>query len=354
LIPNRSTSFAEADRERAHDQVGRQERETDLQRGVAEHELEVEGREEEPGEHGRGPEDADDVRGRDAAQPEDPERHERRADTRLDPDEEGQQHRRGGEQTERLARGPALVVAVHDRVDGQHQRPGHGDRAGDVEPPARDRPAVGREQPQAEGVDENADRDVDEKDPVPAEKVRQHPAEEHADAPAACHHEAEDAHRLGPVGRLREEVHDQRERDRRDNRTAEALDRTRRDQEPLRRGQAAGDRGQGEERDPDQEQSPVAEQIAEAAAEQEEAAERQQVGVDHPGERRRREPEVLPNRRQRDVHDRRVENDHQVAQAQDDQREPAGASIHRHQSLPPKSVRLVIRPAGLAELIGRR
>jgi hypothetical protein len=30
------------------------------------------------------------------------------------------------------------------------------------------------------------------------------------------------------------------------------------------------------------------------------------------------EPEVLPDRRQRDVHDRRVEDDHQIAAAEDD------------------------------------
>ena len=68
----------EADRERAHDQVGRQEREADLQRAVPEHELQVEGGEEEPGEHRGRPEDADDVRRRHVAQLEDAERHERR------------------------------------------------------------------------------------------------------------------------------------------------------------------------------------------------------------------------------------------------------------------------------------
>ena len=57
-----------------------QERETDLERAVAEHELEVEGGEEEPGEHRGGPEDADAVRGRHVAQPEEAERHERRLD----------------------------------------------------------------------------------------------------------------------------------------------------------------------------------------------------------------------------------------------------------------------------------
>ena len=67
-----------------------------------------------------------------------------------------------------------------------------------------------------------------------------------------------------------------------------------------------------EERDADQEQPPVAEQVAEPAAQQQEAAEGQQVGVHDPGERGLGEAEVVPDRRQRDVHDRRVEHDHQV------------------------------------------
>ena len=41
----------EAERERAHDQVGGQEGEARPERAVAKHELEVEGGEEEPGEH---------------------------------------------------------------------------------------------------------------------------------------------------------------------------------------------------------------------------------------------------------------------------------------------------------------
>ena len=86
----------EADRESTHDQVRGQEGETDLQRAVAEHELEVERGEEEPGEHRRRPEDADDVRGRDVAQPEEAQRHERRANASLDGEEEHQQRRRGG------------------------------------------------------------------------------------------------------------------------------------------------------------------------------------------------------------------------------------------------------------------
>ena len=78
-----------------------------------------------------------------------------------------------------------------------------------------------------------------------------------------------------------------------------------------------------ERHDAAQEDPLVAEQVAEPAGQQQEAAERQQVGVDDPGQRRLGEAEVGLDRRQRDVHDARVEHDHQVAQAQHVERQPA-------------------------------
>ena len=119
---------------------------------------------------------------------------------------------------------------------------------------------------------------------MPVQRVRQDAAEEHADRPAAGGDEPEDAHRLRALGGLREEGHDQRERDRRDHRAAQPLDRPRSDEEGLCRRQAAGERGEREERDSDQEQAPLAEEIPEPAAQQQEATEGQQVGVHDPRE----------------------------------------------------------------------
>ena len=169
---------------------------------------------------------------------------------------------------------------------------------------------------------------------MPVERARQHAAEQHADAAAARHDEPEHAHRLRAVGRLGEEHHDQRERDRRDDGAAEPLHGARGDQHSLRARQAAGERRQREERDAEQEEPAVAEQVAEPAAEQQEAAEREDVGVHDPRERRLREAEIGADRRERDVHDRGVEDDHQIAEAQHIEREPAGAGCHgRHLSL---------------------
>ena len=94
----------EADREDAHDHVAGQEGEPDLERAVAEHELEVERREEEPREHRSRPEDADarsttaTLRSRKRPSGTSGERT-----ARLDGEEDRQQrHARRAEQAERL------------------------------------------------------------------------------------------------------------------------------------------------------------------------------------------------------------------------------------------------------------
>src|SRR5438093_989234 len=82
-------------------------------------------------------------------------------------------------------------------------------------------------------------------------------AAKHAQAAASRADEAVDAHRLGAVRGFAEEIHDERQRDRRDHRAAEPLYRPRGDQYALRRRDPAGERGDGEERHTEQEQAPL-------------------------------------------------------------------------------------------------
>ena len=257
--------------------------------------------------------------------PEEPERHQGRAHPQLDREEQRQQRGRDREHPERPGGRPTVLVSVHDGVDGEHQRGRHDQRARDVEPSRCRRAARGGQQAQREEEDRDTDGQVDEEDPVPAERVGEDAAEQDADRPAARRDEAEHAHRLRPLGRLGEDRHHQRKRDRRHDRAADPLHRPRRDEHALRGREAADERGRREERDPRQEQAAVAEEVAEPPAQQQEAAERQQVGVHDPRERRLGEPEILADRGKRDADDRHVEDDHQVAQAQDEERQPAGA-----------------------------
>ena len=117
------------------------------------------------------------------------------------------------------------------------------------------------------------------------------------------------------------------------------------------------DRRDREERDPDQEQAPVAVEVAEPPAEQQEAAEGEQIGVHDPGERGLREAEVLPDRRQRDVHDRRVEDDHQRRRGRGRTSANQRVRLFMVMSFGFLSLRAStwfrrVRPAGARELIG--
>ena len=79
---------------------------------------------------------------------------------------------------------------------------------------------------------------------------------------------------------------------------------------------------------PDEEDAPLADQVADPPGEQQQAAEGDQVGVDDPGEVALGEAEAVLDRGQGDVHDRRVEDDHQHPPAEDVEGQPAAAVCH--------------------------
>ena len=88
--------------------------------------------------------------------------------------------------------------------------------------------------------------------------------------------------RLVALRALGERRREDRERRRCDQRAAEALDRARRDQQVVGVREAAGERGDHEQRQPEHEQPAAPEQVGHAAAEQEEPAERQGVRTGDP------------------------------------------------------------------------
>jgi hypothetical protein len=78
----------------------------------------------------------------------------------------------------------------------------------------------------------------------------------------------------------------------------------------------------------------VAVEIAQTPAEQKEAAIGEEIRVHDPREGGLGKAEILANRRQRDVHDRHVEHDHQAAEAEHVEGKPAGAIVgDRHRCL---------------------
>lgn len=81
----------------------------------------------------------------------------------------------------------------------------------------------------------------------------------------------------------------------------------------------------GQKRRPDQaghERHLTAEQVSQLAAQKQQAAERQRVRGDHPLPVHDGEPQIALRGRQRDVHDRRVEHDHELRQSDHPQDQP--------------------------------
>src|SRR4029079_54340 len=102
----------------------------------------------------------------------------------------------------------------------------------------------------------------------------------------------------------------------------QALDEPGDDQGGPVRADAADERREREHGQADKEHPSPADEISEASGEEEDAAEGDEVSVDDPGEARLAEAEVALDSRERDIHDRRIEHDHERPGAQDFTGEP--------------------------------
>ena len=149
-------------------------------------------------------------------------------------------------------------------------------------------------------------------------------AEQHADGGAASGSRPPEAERDVALAALAERRHQQREAGRREERPAETFDRAEADERARRPGEAAEGGAEREQHDAGNEDPAPAEEIGEAAAEEQEAAEDDGVRADHPLEARLREMQVGLDRRERDVHDRHVENDHELGGDDEGQSGPTG------------------------------
>ena len=258
----------------------------------------------------------------------DPEAHQRIRMAELPADEAGE-HRRGEpEERQGLAREPALLPGLGDRIDQRREASGHQHGAREVEPPDVRVAAL----PQEEGCDHERGhtyRDVDEEDPLPAERVGQDTSEEYAGHGTEAADGSPGTERDVALTPLYERRRQDRQRCRRDDRRAQALDGAGRDQRfvgPRHPGQQRGDREHG---DPAEEDPPSTEDVGGPTAQEQEAAEDESVGTDHPLEIALREPEVHLDRGQRHVHDRDVEDDHELNDAQERQGQPRTAGGSR-------------------------
>ena len=325
MAPKRPTSRAVIPSDRAPDghRPG-QERRPGLQGAEVAHVLEVEGAEEEGRVHGRDQEPTHDARADQPAQTQDAQGHDRVCHPGLEGQEGGHQHGGDRSEAEHLARAPAMAGGLHDRVDRGHQRAGDQDRAQPVHA-AAEQCGVARDQQLPEHRGERADGQVDKEDPVPVDGLGERAAGQQAQRAAGYGDEHVGAHGPGAVSRRREFGDDDGQDDRGLHGGADALDEACGDEHALVGRDSAQGRGHGEQRDPAEKDALSPEQVTEAAGEQQEAAERDQEGVDDPGQIALGEVEITLDRGQRHVHDRRVEHDHELGQADDHEGQPAAA-----------------------------
>ena len=164
-------------------------------------------------------------------------------------------------------------------------------------------------------------------------------ADDEPDGAAADRDRGPDAERLRPLRAVGEGRRDDRERCRRDERGAESLQRAEADQHPGARREPVEQRGAREDDEAEQEEPLAPEQVPDAAAEKQEAAEDERVGVHDPLEVRLGEVEVFLDRGQRDVHDRRVEHDHELGEADEHEDDPGVRRVTGH-ATPSESGRL--------------
>jgi hypothetical protein len=124
-------------------------------------------------------------------------------------DERRDQGDRDRAEDERARRAPAVVGdGDDDRVDKHHQRTRDEYDAGDVGATVKAEAAVRLHQSHDEQGGENADREVDEEDPVPVERLGDHSAGQQADRTASGGNEPERADGLGELVRLGEHAED--------------------------------------------------------------------------------------------------------------------------------------------------
>ena len=238
----------------------------------------------------------------------------------LEQDEHGEEHRRHAEQSkdERIA--PAVFVRLDQAVRQREQRDRRCHESGQVEPLLGRVPRLVDEDPRREDA-EDSDRDVDVEDPAPVDVLGDRAADERAERERHRGYAGPDSDRSPALPRW-ERGGDDRQRRRVHQRCAHTLHDARADQHAGAVREPAEERRRGEDHEPGDEDAPAAEHVGELAAGEEQHSERQGVAVDDPFELGDRDAEIRTNRRQRDVHDRVVQHDHEQAERDGEQRPP--------------------------------
>ncbi|MEZ5137592.1 MAG: hypothetical protein R2711_02070 [Acidimicrobiales bacterium] len=266
-----------------HHEGHRQLEQAGLQRRVPEDQLEVLGHEEERAEHGEERQGHAARGDAEAAVAEQTEVEHRVASPVLPHGEQHEGDRGQGERAERLARGPALVGALDDRVHERHEPDDAEQGAQEVEGLLVGVLRAGYEgSAQDEGGDDHGH--VHEEHRAPVEVLEQEARRHRADGGAATRDAGPHGDGLGPlVGG--EDVGEDRQRRGHHEGRGDAHDRPGGDDHPGGVGRGGEDGAAEEDDEAGLEGALAAEAVAEGAGGEQEPGEHERVGVDHPLQR---------------------------------------------------------------------
>ena len=178
-------------------------------------------------------------------------------------------------------------------------------------------------------IADRADRQVDPEHRAPVDQLDERTADDRAERHRDADDAAPDADRAGPLHPTGEHLRDDRHRDGVHHRAADRLQEARGDQRLDVGRQAAQQRCQREDRQPDLERAPAAEPVAGGAGQHQQRRQHQGVDVDDPLQLRRRRAEVGADVGNGDVDDRRVHRHDQQAQAAGHQDDGLAPSAQR-------------------------
>ena len=227
-----------------------------------------------------------------------------------------------GQRHDRERRGPAVHLGVGEPVHEREHRAHAEQHAGHVDPgPRRRAPAV--EQPDGGECRGHGEHDVHVHRPAPVEQLRERAAEQQAGRGAGAADRSVDAERLRSLLWIGERRRQHGEHGRGEQRRKAALHGARADQHFEARCRPADGGRAREAQQADDERRLAADEVADPPAQQQQRPERECVCGDHPLARVVAEREVGLRRREGDVHDGDVEDDHELGERDRGQDEPA-------------------------------
>ena len=243
--------------------------------------LEVERQEDDRRAEAEGREEDGHHRRREGAVAEQVERDDRLGGPALDDHEDDEEHQADEDPAPDRRVAPVAALgegeAEEDRDEGEDER--HDAQIIDAHLPAGPT-HVGQEAPD-DGQGDEADRDVDEEDPVPGELVGQKAAQPRSQQERDAEDEAEESLVLAALGRG-EQVTDHRQRDREERTGAKALDAAEEDELPHLLAQAGQRRPDQEQRDAEDQEWLATVQVGQLAVDRHRDRAGQQVDRDGP------------------------------------------------------------------------